>query len=300
MNVADMNVTVVANCHCLPLADTLALCAPGLQTDFIDVNFVADPATAAKIAGIDGGEKLVFTQPISEAHGAVATASLRSRLPPGRVLTFTNIHFTGLHPDITYVGAMGGRVQSFFGDYHSKLVLFAFATRRSRTECLHLFEPHALEQVGYLSAFERSAAELRAREAACDVRFAEAFVAMARQVPSLFTINHPTAAVFHELAAAMAAHAGLEFRRIGAAYSANGLANSFIWPVHDAIAEANGLAYRTPPFFVSTAGRASRSWTLEEFVAGCYAHYESVPFAQLAPMVAQAPFFAEFAARLGV
>ena len=294
-------ITVVANCHCLPLADFLALCTPGISTDFVDVNFVREPSMAAKLTALtEGDAPLVFTQPISDAHGDAGTAALRARLGAARVATFTNIHFTGLHPDITYVGAMGGRVQSFFGDYHSKLVLFAFATRRTRAECLALFDARTMEAVGYFAAFAASASELRSRDAACDVKFADAFLAMARQVPSLFTLNHPTAPVFFELASALAAHAGLPFRRIGAPYAANRLADSYIWPVYDAVAEANDLAYRTPQFFISTAGRSSRSWTLEEFVAGCYATYEGVEFGRLATMVAQAPFFQPFAARLGV
>lgn len=295
------SVTVVANCHCLPLADALALCTPGITTDFIDVNFAREPTMADKIAALSGADApLVFTQPISDLHGPVATSSLRQRLSPGRVVTFTNIHFVGLHPDITYLGSMGGRVQSFFGDYHSKLALFGYATRRTLAECLRLFDPLVYEAVGYLSAFTVSAAELRAREAACDVQFAETFLAMARQVPSLFTINHPTAPVFCELAATMASHAGLEFRRMGAPYAINQLANSYVWPVYDPIAEANGLAYRTPPFFIAPAGRASRSWTIEEFVAGCYDAYDGVEFRHLAAVVTQAPFYEEFAAKLGI
>ena len=294
-------VTIIGNCHSLPLADAFALCGAGLTSDFIDLNFAELPEMATKIEALKADTPpLVFTQPISSTHGKLATDLLRQQLGHDRVITYTNIHFIGLHPDITYLGHFGSRVESFLGPYHSKLVLFSFVTRRSVDDCIQLFNGETYDAVGYMAAFEQSAAELRYREDACDVRFAETFLEMVRQAPSLFTVNHPTAPVFLELAGAMAGHAGLEFRQFEPHFLVNHLANSYIWPVYDAIAEHHQLAYRTPQFFVNTAGRRSRASTLTEFVAGCYASYAGGDFHQLATMVTSAPFFPGFAAKLGV
>lgn len=294
-------VTVIGNCHSLPLADAFAMCSSGVISDFVDINFADLPEMAAKVDALGtGASPLVFTQPISSAHGRLATDLLRQQIGSDQVVTYTNVHFVGLHPDITYLGNFGSRVESFLGPYHSKLVLFSFLTRRSVDECIRLFDGKTFDAVGYMAAFEQSSAELRAREAGCDVQFAETFLQMVRQAPALFTVNHPTATVFLELASAMAGHAGLAFREFGAPFSLNHLAGSYMWPVYDAIAEHHRLAYRTPQFFVNTASRNSRSSSLEEFVAGCYASYSSGDFGKLATMVANAPFYLEFAAKLGV
>lgn len=293
-------VTVVANCHCLPLADAFALCSPNVMTDFIDVNFASMPIFIEKIEALASGDQLVFTQPISATHGLLATQALRGRLGTQAVLTFTNVHFAGLHPDITYLGAMGSRKPSFFGDYHSKLALFAFVTRRSLAECFYLFAMSTYEAVGYFDAFDQSAAELRLREETCDIRFAETFLGMVREQPTLFTMNHPSSAVFLELAGALARHAGLAYRKMESPFFLNHLANSYIWPIYNEIAEHNGLAYRTPPYFVNLASRSSRSYSLQEFLAGCYAAYAATDFTELATVVSQAPFFKLFATKIGV
>ncbi len=295
------SVKVVANCHCLPLADAFALCVPGVQTDFIDVNFAQTADTLTKIAGLAGGEaEIVFTQPMADHLGSLATDALRHRLGTSSVVAFTNVHFSGLHPDITYLGGMGQRLQGFFGDYHSKLVLFSYISRRSLDDCLALFAGATYERIGYLAAFDRSADELLARDTALDVRFAAAFIAMARDAPTLYTINHPTGAVFLALAKALANHAGLPFLHLDPALFQNHLATNYIWPVYDAIAEHNRLAFRMPLVFIQKSQRDSRAATLGEFVSGCYAAYAKAEFSQLQAAVASMPFYMAFAEQLGV
>lgn len=295
------SVKLVANCHCLPLADAFALCVPGVRTDFIDVNFAQAADNLSKIAGLAASEaEIIFTQLISEKLGSVATDVLRHRLGASSVVTFTNIHFTGLHPDITYLGVMGQRLQSFLGDYHSKLVLFSYASQRSLDDCLALFTGSTYERIGYFAAFDQSADELLARDAALDVRFAEAFIAMARKMPTLYTINHPTGAVFLALANALASHVGLPFLQLEPAMFQNHLSTNYIWPVYDEIAEHNRFAFRMPLVFVRKGQRDSRVATLREFVSGCYAAYAGADFSQMQRAVACTPFYMDFAERLGV
>ena len=295
------SVMLVANCHCLPLADAFALCVPGVRTDFIDVNFAQTADNLAKIAGLAASKaEIVFTQMISERLGSVATSILRRQLGVSGVVTFTNIHFTGLHPDITYLGGMGQRLQSPLGDYHSKLVLFSYASQRSLKDCLALFTGPTYERIGYFTAFEQSAGELLARDVALDVRFAEAFITMARKVPTLYTINHPTGTVFLALANALASYAGLPFLPWEPAMFQNHLSINYIWPVYNEIAEHNQLAFRTPLVFVRKGQRDSRVATLREFVSGCYAAYAEADFSQMQRAVVYTPFYMDFAERLGI
>jgi hypothetical protein len=296
------SVKIVANCHCLPLADAFALCVPGASTDFIDINFAQTPDTKARTAQLEPASagQIVYTQPISDQFGELATASLRQRLGADGVVTFTNIHFTGMHPDITYLGQMGARLQSFFGDYHSKLVLFCHVSGRSIDDCIRMFTGTTYQKLGYFDAFRLSSNELMAREKGIDIQFAEQFLAMARQAPTLYTVNHPTGSVFLALAEAMATYCDLPFVRFDPAMFQNHLSINYIWPVYDAIAEHNGLAFRSAPYFVARAQRTSRAISLPEFVAGCYAAYTAVGTLPMQQAVAALPFYIAFAEALGV
>ena len=295
-------IKIVANCHCLPLADAFALCMPGASTDFIDINFAQTPdmqARTAQLMSAPAGQ-IVYTQPLSDRFGELGTDSLRQRLGAASVVTFTNIHFTGMHPDITYLGQMGARLQSFFGDYHSKLVLFCHVSGRSVADCIRMFTGTTYHKLGYLEAFRLSSEELIGREKDIDVQFAEQFLAMARQTPTLYTVNHPTGPVFLALAEAMATYRGLAFVRFDPAMFQNHLAVNYIWPVYDAIAEHNRLAFRSAQYFVTRSQRNSRAISLPEFVAGCYAAYAAVGTLPMQQAVASLPFYTAFAEALGV
>ena len=295
-------VKIVANCHCLPLADAFALCVPSANTDFIDVNFAQTPDMLARTAQLTPASagQIVYTQPISDRFGELGTGVLRQRLSSAGVVTFTNIHFTGMHPDITYLGQMGARFQSFFGDYHSKLVLFCYVSGRSVADCSRMFTGTTFQKLGYLDAFRLSSEELLGRERGIDIQFAERFLAMARQMPTLYTVNHPTGPVFLALAEAMATFSGLPFVRFDPAMFQNHLAVNYIWPVYDAIAEHNRLAFRSAPYFVTRLQRQSRAISLPEFVAGCYAAYAGVDTTAMQRAITALPFYMAFAEALGI
>jgi hypothetical protein len=291
---APRAITIIANCQSLPLADALALGAQGIGTDFIDVNFPHLPDMAAKIATLaPRGDELVFSVNLSAQFGVLATEALRPRLGDG-LLTFTNIHFSGLHPDITYLGPMGRRVHGYFEDYHSKLALFAFVTGRSAADCVALFTGATYERIGYFAEFEASGAELKRRDEACNVRYAGMFLEQIKQVPGLFTINHPTAPIFMTLANVLARAAGVPFARFDALFLENPLARNVIWPIYNELAEHHQLRYRMPQLFVAPVRRAARGAELAAFIAGSYAAYAAADAAEFAAMVRQLPFFAAF------
>jgi hypothetical protein len=291
---APRALTVIANCQSLPLADALALGATGIETDFIDVNFPHIPEMAAKIAALaPRGDQLVFSVNLSAQFGPLATEQLRPRLGD-QLITFTNIHFSGLHPDITYLGPMGRRTPGYFEDYHSKLVLFAYVTGRSVADCIALFTGAHYERIGYFAEFAASAAELMRRDEACNVRYAGMFIEQIKQVPGLFTINHPTGPIFMTLANVLARVAGVPFERFDALFLENPLARNVIWPVYNEIAEQHGLRYRMPQLFVAPVRRAARGVALAEFVAGSYAAYAQADASEFFAMVRKLPFFAQF------
>jgi hypothetical protein len=293
-------IKVIANCHCLPLADALALCVPGVNTDFIDVNFVRTPDMQARIADMHTAPsgQIVYTQPLSDQFDSISTVTLRQQFGSDGVTTFTNVHFNGLHPDITYLGQMGSRIENFFGPYHSKLVLYCFVSGRSITDCLKMFDGAVYEKIGYLGAFQSSSEELMARDQSIDAQFAAQFLEMTLHVPTMYTVNHPTGRVFLALAETMATKSGLKFVRHSPEFFQNHLSTSYIWPIYDAIAEHSHLAYRTKPYFIKILQRDTRVINFAEFVTGCYLSYEAAEPDELRQAVTALPFYQNFSAAL--
>lgn len=249
-------------------------------------------------ACLDGNEdRLVFSFNLSDQFGAIATPALRSHFG-SRLITFTNIHFSGLHPDITYIGAMGRRVTGFFGDYHSKIVLFCYATGRSAADCLQLFNGATYERLGFYGALAAAKDELLQRDTSCDVKFAPTFLEMLVNEPCLYTVNHPTGAVFLEISSHLARHSGLDYVNIDRINVQNHLSNNYSWPVYNEIAEHHALAYRSAPYFIAPNRRSSRAYDLKEFVEGCYEAYAQADPKEFVEMVGKLPFYDNFTRNL--
>ena len=284
---------VIANCHCLPLADILSLSVQGVQTDFIDVNFVNQPHMVEKVDALShlADHDFVFSFNLSDQFPTITTSVLRELLNT-RLVVFSNIHFSGLHPDITYLGAMGKRVTGLFGDYHSKIVLVNFLAGKSTDECLKSFNAKNYESLGYFHAFDTASSELLRRDENCDVRFADQFLAMIKRQHCLHTINHPTGAVFYELSEALSKYAGLDFIKYGQGMMQNHLASNYTWPIYNEIAEYHNLSYRTPPYFVRPNQRMSRSISYKEFVDESYVAYSRLEPSELLEVVKNQPYYA--------
>ncbi len=169
-------IVVIANCQCLPISDAFSLCARGVESDFIDVNFIDHPNTSTKIDRLlsNPSDYIVLSFNISEKIPRVSTAELKP-IFGDRLVTFSNLYFAGLHPDITYIGSMGNRMVGFFGDYHSMIISTAYAEGYSAEDAQKLFVGATYQKLGYFERFQASTDEMRARDRNCDVQFGESF-----------------------------------------------------------------------------------------------------------------------------
>lgn len=293
-----MKLMVVANCHCLPLADAFDLTGVSLEkTDFIDVNFLGEAHMREKVDALYAEpDWRAVSLNLSANFERIETGRLKDVLG-ARLTTFTNIHFDGLHPDITYVGGMGERVASAIGDYHSKIVLGAYVCGLNWQDCLALFNGNTYEKLGYYQAYADSARTLIHRDESCDVKFARAFLDMARDIPVLYTVNHPTGPVFLALAERLAAALGVDYVAYPPGFFQNHLATANIWPVYDEIAERHSLKYRTPQHYVLAKGNGPRALGREDFVRRSYEAYDRIADrAKLRDITVNMPFFPSFQA----
>lgn len=235
---------------------------------------------------------------LSDNFERIQTAKLKAVLGD-RLTRFTNVHFSGLQPDITYVGGMGQRVSSAMGDYHSKILLGSYVSGLNVEDCLRLFNGNFYEKLGYYNEYENSAKQLIERDELCDVKFSENFLGMAREIPVLYTLNHPTGAVVLALAEMLAASQNIDYASFAPAFFQNHLSNSIIWPIYNEIAEHLGLKYRTPQYFAVSKGVGQRLLSRVEFVQKSYETYAGFADQEkLREKVAQMPFYKIFVENL--
>ncbi len=131
---------------------------------------------------------VIVTQPLAVQYGPLATEALRSSAKA--LLTIHNIHFKGYLPDCDYVGPMGGRKKSPVGDYHSWVIHDLWARGKSLDEAVAAVREYPAARVREI--FDKSAIELRNREAHIDVPVTQFVLDPYTGWELFFTFNHPT------------------------------------------------------------------------------------------------------------
>lgn len=190
---------------------------------------------------------LIVTQELSQAYGPLATSALRARRSD--LLVIQNIYFQGYHPDCVYVGPMGGRVKSPVGDYHSQAVYDAWRNGLSVAGAVQALQayPAALAR----DTFDRSARELLAREAQCDVPISDRVLEPEPGHRRMFTFNHPTIELHRLYLQRIVDRLGLG---IAIGICPDPLLQHTHWPVYPAVREALGLPEdRQPLVFRASA-----------------------------------------------
>ena len=153
------------------------------------------------------------------------------------------MYFTGYHPDLTYFGDRGVRLQSAMGDYNSRIALIGYIQGLSIEETLPLFNERNYEKLNYFDQFDTSKMELIRRDEANEVRFAEHFFEIAKNRLPLYTVNHPTANALAPLAEMVVEATGQKRPLIDVDMIKNPLVDGSIWPVYPEIATRLGLNY---------------------------------------------------------
>lgn len=274
-----MKIAIIANCQGFPLQKVLATFPEVTDVVSLPIHLYGTQHFALAEnkfkALLMDANATILTFPINERFKEYSTSHLR--LKGGKLLTMTNIFFSGLHPDITYVGLQAARLSSPIGDYHSKIIIESFIAGRKPSECIKLFNEKEFEARGYFDEYGRSGAILLTKDESLDVKFAAKFLKLLKNEPALFTVNHPTGLVFEAYRALIAEQFGLtQYPAFPPHYFQNPLANSAWWPVFPCLAERHGLSYRTPILFRQPEQIGGRFFTLEEFVNRSYAIYEGV------------------------
>ena len=273
-----MKVGIIANCQAMPLAKALLAIKEVTTVVALPIHhygasqFVKADNEFKEL--IKDPDAIILSYDISEEYGEYQTSILKNKLK--NFYTLTNIFFSGLHPDITYVGDRNGRMTTCLGDYHSKIILHSYLMGYSATDCESRFCATEYEKLGYFDTFEQSANNLRNRDLTIDIAFAENFIALLAETPCLYSTNHPTAIVFQEFSAMIASFLGLQTWRYPAELLSNPLASGCWWPVYNEIAEKHHLKYRTPIIFKQPEHLGGKQIELKSFINLSYQQYSAI------------------------
>jgi hypothetical protein len=268
-----MNIIVIANCHVQPIRDGLALSSEIDEAFSIPVHLENTIHYTNAIEQIKKSQKEKFT--VLQFDGLLERAALGPEIVSriDRVVSFTNIYFTGLHPDMTYFGGMGRRISSPLGDYHSKICLLAFKKGLSIDQCEKLFNDSMYHQLDFFTEWTESETELRRRDQHLDIKFADNFLEMSRLESTLYTFNHPLGIVFNKFLEKIYKHLGLNSSQFPDSYFYNNLANNAWWPVYPEINEFHKLKNKMPVNFKAPDHLSRKFYNLREFISGSYRLY---------------------------
>ncbi|WP_162245426.1 WcbI family polysaccharide biosynthesis putative acetyltransferase [Methylobacterium sp. Leaf466] len=288
MSNATKRCLVIGNCQVQPLKHGLTWVLDQIVVDSYGVH-TTRPADISEIQANFIANKrdyaFVITIPLSDKFEEFSAARIVESFYPIPVVFITNIVFTGLHPDVSYIGHMGARIQGPLGDYHSLIATLAFASGLPANEAIGLYQRGAYDVLGYFDECENSFLELRRREQFVDIGFEQEMRGLISDGVCFFSHNHPSSRIFVPFIDKIAHY--LENMRLARRSGwqmdvntvPNFLASSTIYPVYPEIARHNNLSFDGSYFFKSTSvgDRPGRVYGLEEFVQLEYEAFSRVP-----------------------
>lgn len=190
---------------------------------------------------------LVITQPLlADYYGKLQTRELRKHIK--NLIVIPNIHFSGLHPDLIYVGKMGKRYQSPIGDYHSSIGIAAFLEGLSPVQAIHLYRDSGLfRSAGFFEEWQHSLNELKGREFFCDISISGDIIENIIKKPLFYSSNHPSIELIVSLTKEILKYLGVDTGWVS--FWRDELQSNVIYPIWTPICEYHKLAYRSPEIF---------------------------------------------------
>jgi hypothetical protein len=278
---------VIGNCQAQPLSFTLNFFSRDISFDAYGIHVLPAGKRLEMIEQFVEGARtkydLVLTAPLSDLYGLLATDRVRETFPAATVITIPNFYFSGLHPDLTYLGGLGQRVLGPLGDYHSKIAVAAFARDIPLDRLPDYFTEKTYAEARYFDDYRDSFAEMRRRDSEIDVPFSDELEVLLKQDLCFFSVNHPTSVLFGHFADKLSrlfAERGLVQRVAWPPRSSalpNQLGTNHIFPVYPEIAAGHGLPFEGNYVFKPAAGPGlSNAMELREFLAREYECFEQV------------------------
>jgi hypothetical protein len=279
---SGLRIGLVGNCQVSALAALFRRSSAVHVTAVADINNHGSDGYEDALFRIHNGIDIDFlvSQPMSDDLADLSSRKLQT-LYGAKFITFTNVFFSGLHPDIIYVGSFDARLQSPMGDYHSKIILASYLHDLSEAACFSMFCDNTYERFGYFAAYDESFAELLRRDEPNAVKFGHIVRDMTVSQRTMLSINHPAACTLVALGACIAEHLGVDGTDLTPDGFTNPLNDDCLWPVYDELRAYHQLQWQTPMTFFPKLRHGGRGMGLEAFIAGSYTAYQSADQAAL-------------------
>ncbi|UXC89784.1 WcbI family polysaccharide biosynthesis putative acetyltransferase [Sphingobium sp. RSMS] len=286
--ISESRAVVIGNCQSQPLKHTLSLLCQDLRFDNLSVHLFGQDQEGEIGRFVETALTQydhIISVGLSDDYGPLSLDNIRQTFPGKSVTLISNIFYTGLHPDLTYIGGMANRLAGPLGDYHSLVALTGYLRGYPADMIVRMFSAGIYEKLDFFSAHDRSIAELHRRDARHDVAVAPLIEAMMRDVPLFMSVNHPTAALIwaycRKIAAHLAERHGVELSGWsgGPDLLANHLGLSAIYPVYPEIAAHLGVRYEASYSFKPETRFDTPAVTmnLHRFVEGELEAFASLP-----------------------
>lgn len=266
-----MRALVISNCQAGPLAHALALHCRGVSVDALQVHTLNDNNRHLVQDALKTDYDFVVATPLSDAYGEISSNRISDHFRA--VCKIPVIYFAGLHPDLTYIGGLGKRLQGPLGDYHSKIVVASYFLGVDQSVVVSAFSDNVFGALGYYSVFDQSLRALQEREKDVDVPVSDIVISKVRDGLPMYSVNHPSSLVIGPFAARLADYlaksAGVELTKWPAGYGVqDGLARSAVFPVYPPIASRFSCPAGSFEFKPITQGNAPVSpLNLQEFIS---------------------------------
>lgn len=296
MSFARPKALIIANCQVQPLKHALSARAKDIDFEEFGVHLAAPQDMAERIERLAARKsdfKFVLSFSLSDDYGIISKNMIEQTFYPARVIFITNIYFSGLHPDLTYIGGIGVRLSGPTGDYHSRIAAIGYASGLGADHITDLYTHKTYEKLDYYMEFQRSIAELKSRDERVDIKLSDKIEDVVRSGGLFYSMNHPSSSVTEGYADDIAqwlSDAGLIELvgwNAGAASAPNYLALSEVMPVFPEICRAHHLPYPGSYLFkrVTIGDEPGRILNLREFV-----ELELEAFRQVSPEVIACTF----------
>lgn len=208
---------------------------------------------AARLSDYD----IVVSQPLSDVYGPLEQSCLRKL--HRHVVFFSNIYFTGYHPDCVYLHKLGYSKPSPIGDYHSQIVFDGFHSGLSQSQILDsIFN---MESSRIVENFNFSKAELLEREKSVDVVISDFVFEIEFAALNMFTFNHPSVEIMLKYLTRICNFLGINMPNVIGV--TDPLKSGPVFPIYPAVASALGVKSNNLPSVFSLNGR---SFNYEEFI----------------------------------
>jgi hypothetical protein len=243
---ANVRIGVMSNCQGPELARWLALATPASTLGVEVIGY--DPAFREDFLRPFAGCDWILVAPFhSDQFRGLRAQELEADFP-GRVLTIPSINFSGLQPDIVQLGTIRARLPAPIGS-HSRLIVSGYLRGGGVEQTLSLFRDEVFAEFGLFDRWAIAEAELRQRDASCDVKVTDDLIELCRRQPAMLTENHPDGPVYVAVVKQLAALIGLAFSEPPCAMLPPIHSLSTVWPIYDSVAEHHELPYRTTQLY---------------------------------------------------